>query len=270
MTAIETRPRAVRFGSLLREWRERRRMSQLELALSADVSARHVSFLETGRARPSRAMILRLTEVLDTPLANRNDLLEAAGFVAAYSRAPLDDAALAPARNALTRVMHNQMPYPALLFTRHWDIVDANLTGRMMFASPESGANGIELFLTDTVLRDRIVNLAETLRGVMGRLSAESRQTGGDPRLDHLVERLGADPAIAAGSDDDQPAPVEPFLPIRIRSEAGDLSLLTATAELGTAQAIALSDLHLELFFPADAATERYFEGLATPSTSHA
>jgi hypothetical protein len=188
--------------------------------------------------------------------------------VAAFSRAPLDDVALAPARNALTRVMHNQMPYPALLFTRHWDIVDANLTGRMMFGSPESGANGIELFLTNTMLRDRIVNLAETLRRVMGRLSAESRQIGGDARLDDLVDRLAADPAIAARSSDDQPAPVEPFLAIRIRSEAGELSLLTATLELGTAQAIALSDLHLELFFPADTATERYFEGLSTPTTS--
>ncbi len=210
-------------------------------------------------------MILRLTEVLDIPLASRNDLLEAAGFVAAYSRASLDDAALAPARNALTRVMHNQMPYPALLFTRHWDIVDANDTGRMMFASPESGANGIELFLTDMALRARIVNLAETLRGVMVRLSAESRQVGGDPRLDHLVDRLAADPAIAARGDD-QPAPVEPFLQLRIRAEASELRLLTATAELGTAQAVALSDLHLELFFPADQATERFFEALASPS----
>jgi transcriptional regulator with XRE-family HTH domain len=256
------------FGTLLREWRDRRRMSQLELALSADVSARHISFLETGRARPSRGMILRLTDVLDTPLANRNDLLEAAGFVAAYSRAPLDDVALAPARNALTRVMHNQMPYPALLFTRHWDVVDANETGKLMFGDPTPGTNAIDLFLTDAALRARIVNLAETLRGVIARLSSESRQIGGDPRLDAMVERLTGDPAVVALADEDVAGPARPFLPVRIRSEAGELSLLTATAELGTAQAIALRDLHLELFFPADETTERYFEALGRGHSS--
>lgn len=264
MTALETHLRAASFGPLLREWRDRRRLSQLELGLAADVSSRHVSFLETGRARPSRAMILRLSDVLDVPLASRNELLEAAGFVAAYSRAPLDHRALAPARSALARVMHNQMPYPALLLTRHWDIVDANETGRLMFGSLETGTNGIEQLLTDMALRERVVNLAETLRGVMGRLSAESRQVGGDPRLDDLVGRLAADPTVATRGDDVQPVPVEPFLPIRIHSEAGELSLLTATAELGSAQAIALSDLRLELFFPADEATERYFEAIGS------
>ena len=254
--------RNTTFGELLRDWRGRRHLSQLDLALSADVSARHVSFLETGRARPSRVMIQRLAEVLDTPLAQRNDLLEAAGYVAAYSRAPLDDDELAPVRDALARLMRSHMPYPALLFTRHWDVVDANEMGRALFGGTPIGANAIELLLTDPALRGRVVNLGQTLRGMIVRLEAESRHIGGDPRLDGLVSRLAADPVLAGPSDDEDLGQRHPFLPVRVRSDAGELVLFTATAEIGTAQAISLRDLHLELFFPADAATKTYFEGL--------
>jgi transcriptional regulator with XRE-family HTH domain len=248
------------FGDLLRDWRERRRLSQLDLALSADVSARHISFLESGRARPSRAMIGRLAEVLDTPLAHRNELLEAAGFAAVYSRAPLQDEALAPVRSALVRMMRNHLPYPALLFTRHWDIVDANETGRAMFGGSPPGTNAIEQLLTDAALRERIVNLPETLRGMIARLRAESRHVGGDARLDDLAGRLAADPLISGTAEHDDATQRHPFLPVRVRSDAGELVLFTATAELGTAQAISLRDLHLELFFPADDATRMYFQ----------
>lgn len=248
------------FGELLRGWRERRRLSQLELALSADVSARHVSFLETGRARPSRAMIQRLAEVLDAPLAQRNDLLEAAGFVAAYSRAPLDDDALAPVRDALARLMRSHMPYPAILFTRHWDVVDANEMGRALFGGSPTGANAIELLLTDPALRGRVVNLAETLQGMITRLRAESRHVGGDSRLDALVARLAADAAVTGSPDEAYLGQRHPFLPVRVLSDAGELLMFTATVEIGTAQAISLRDLHLELFFPADASTQTYFE----------
>lgn len=250
------------FGELLRDWRERRRLSQLDLALSADVSARHISFLETGRARPSRVMIQRLAEVLEAPLANRNDLLEAAGFAAVYSRAPLDDDSLAPVRDALVHMMRNHLPYPALLFTRHWDIVDANEMGRAMFGGSPAGTNAIELLLADTALRERIVNLAETLRGMIARLRVESRHTGGDVRLDDLANRLAADPVVAGSAVDNDLIQRHPFLPVRVRSDAGELVLFTATAEIGTAQAISLRDLHLELFFPADAATRTHFERL--------
>jgi transcriptional regulator with XRE-family HTH domain len=234
-------------------------MSQLELALEAEVSARHISFLETGRSRPSRPMILRLSEVLEAPLATRNDLLEAAGFAAAYSAAPLDDNALAPVRDALSRLMTNHSPYPALLFTRHWDLVDANDSGRVMFNGLDGGVNAIELLLTDAALRARVVNLGATLRAMAARLRAESRHVGGDARLDGLAVRLAEDPTAANGGDD-VTGPRHPFTPIRLRSDAGELAFLTATAELGTAESITLRDLHLELFFPADGATRAFFE----------
>ena len=248
------------FGPLLRGWRERRRLSQLDLALSADVSARHVSFLETGRARPSRAMILRLAEVLEAPLESRNDLMEAAGFAAVYSSVPLDDDALAPVREALSRMMEGHAPYPALLFTRHWDVVDANEGGWAMFGAEAAGTNAIKLLLTDEALRRRVVNLGETLAAMLTRLRAESRHVGGDPRLDELAGRLAADPAVAAVAADDGVGPRHPFLPVRLRSDTGELAFFTATAEIGTAQSITLRDLHLELFFPADAATRAVFE----------
>ena len=236
-------------------------MSQLELALEADVSARHISFLETGRSRPSQPMILRLAEVLEAPLATRNDLLGAAGFAAAYSAAPLADDALVAVREALTRLMTRHEPYPALLFTRHWDLVDANAPGRAMFDGLDGGANAIELLLTDAALRERVVNLGATLRAMSTRFRAESRHIGGDPRLDDLAARLAADPTAIAAEDEETIGPRHPFTPIRLRSDLGELAFLTATAELGTADSITLRDLHLELFFPADEATRAVFEG---------
>jgi transcriptional regulator with XRE-family HTH domain len=250
------------FGSLLREWRERRRLSQLELALTAEVSARHISFLETGRARPSRAMVLRLAEVVDAPLAERNEMLEVAGFAAVYSRAPLDDVSLAPVRDALSRLMYNHMPYPALLFTRHWDVVAANDAGQALFGGSPEGINAIELLLSDDVLRQRIVNLGEVLHGMVSRMRAESRLSGGDARLDGFVARLSADQALVGAAGLDDYSPEHPFLRVRVRHPAGELALFTATAELGAAQSVTLRDLHLELFFPADDATRSTFGGL--------
>jgi transcriptional regulator with XRE-family HTH domain len=250
----------TQFGDLLRDWRERRRMSQLDLALESDVSARHISFLETGRSRPSRTMILRLAEVLEAPLPMRNDLLEAAGFAAAYSAAPLGDVALAPVRDALARLMMNHSPYPALLLTRHWDLVDANESGRAMFDGLDGGVNAIELLLTDAALRARVINLGVILRAMTARLRAESRHVGGDERLDGLAARLAADPTVIAAGDEEMIGPRHPFTPIRLRSDTGELAFLTATAELGTAESITLRDLHLELFFPADEATRAFLE----------
>lgn len=254
------------YGDVLRDWRERRRMSQLDLAQTADVSARHVSFLETGRARPSRPMVHRLAEVLDAPLEERNEMLEAAGFAPAYSRAPLDDESLAPVRGALLRLMHNHLPYPALVFTRCWDLLDANETGRALFGGSPAGTNAIELLLTDSALRGRIVNLAEMLAGMIDRLNAESRHAGGDARLDGFVARLAADPALAGRTNVDDGGPRHPFLRVRVRSDTSELVMFTATAEIGSARAISLRDLHLELFFPADEQTQTFFEQMATPT----
>jgi transcriptional regulator with XRE-family HTH domain len=247
------------FGLLLRDWRQRRRMSQLDLALEAEVSARHLSFLETGRARPSRPMILRLAEVLEAPLAARTDLLRSAGFAAAYSAAPLDDESLAPVREALLRLMTNHAPYPAMLLTRTWDLVDANQSAHVMFGGAAAGTNAIELLLTDGALRSRVLNLAEVMRAMVIRLHAESRVAGGDPRLDALAKRLGNDPMLVDDPDTDRIGPRHPFVPIRLRRDGSELALLSATAEIGTAESVTVRDLHLELFFPADEVTRDYF-----------
>jgi hypothetical protein len=160
-------------------------------------------------------------------------------------------------------MMRNHLPYPALLFTRHWDIVDGNEMGRAMFGGSPAGTNAIEQLLTDAALRERIVNLAETLRGMQTRLRAESRHAGGDARLDDLAARVAADPLVAGRGEPDDATQRHPFLTVRVRSDAGELVMFTATAEIGTAQAISLRDLHLELFFPADHATRIYFERLS-------
>ncbi len=125
---------ALEFGGQLRTWRGKRRMSQLQLALAAEVSARHIAFLETGRAKPSRRMVLLLGDALEVPRADRNLMLDAAGFRAAYASRPLDSAAMEPIRKAITHMIEGHSPYPAFVFDRHWRVLDANASGRAMLA----------------------------------------------------------------------------------------------------------------------------------------
>lgn len=248
------------FGALLKDWRERRRLSQLDLALSADVSARHVSFLETGRAKPSRAMIERLSEALDAPLPARNDFFEAAGFAPRYASAPLNEAALAPVRAALFRMMHNHAPFPAVLFTRRWDFIDANDAGRALFGAAAANENLMDRLENDDALRASILNWSEVARAMAQRLRADARRAGGDAQLETYAERLLANVAQPA-NDADHAGARDPFIPVRLKFGETELSFLTAIVEIGSAQDITVADLHLELFFPADESTEQAFAG---------
>lgn len=256
-------PNATRpIGELLRAWRERRRLSQLTLALEADVSARHVSFLETGKSRPSREMLLRLMEQLDVPLRERNVMLLAAGFAPLYPERPLDDPALTAARGAVDRVLAGHEPFPALAVDRAWNLVAANravglLTAGVPLEMLRPPVNVLRLSLHPEGLAPRIMNLTEWRAHVLARLRRQIGQAA-DPRLEALLAELagmpppGAVPADAAIGDDTLAGIA---VPLRLRSDEGTLSLLSTTMIFGTPLDVTLSELAIEAFFPADAAT---------------
>ena len=243
------------FGALLKEWRTRRRASQLDLALGAGVSARHVSFLETGRARPSRAMVLRLAAELDVPLAARDGWLLAAGLAPAYAPRDPDEAEGRMAWGAVTWMVDRHDPYPALALDRRWRVMRANAAaGRLLGGvGVGDGDSLLEAFLAPGPLRDAIVNAGEVAAHLRARLAAEDCHYGGDPVLGGAVARLDA----MWGSSDAHGAaePAGAFLPVRYRVGSAELSLFSTVAQFQTAQDIALSELRVELMFPADDAS---------------
>jgi transcriptional regulator with XRE-family HTH domain len=262
-----TRP----IGDLLREWRERRRLSQLALALDAEVSTRHLSFLETGRARPSREMILRLTERLEVPLRERNTMLLAAGFAPAYPEHDLDDPALKVARAAVDRVLVGHEPFPALAVDRYWTLLAANrvvpalLTG----VAPhllQPPINVLHLSLHPDGLAARIANLPEWRAHLLARLSRQVELTA-DRRLSALLEELreyagdlgtrGTDESV---SDHHQASPA---VPLRLQTEHGLLSLISTTMVFGTPIDVTISELAIEAFFPADTVTADLLQRIA-------
>jgi transcriptional regulator with XRE-family HTH domain len=263
-----TRP----IGDLLREWRERRRLSQLALALDADVSTRHISFLETGRARPSREMLLRLTERLEVPLRERNTMLLAAGFAPAYPERDLDDPALGVARAAVDRVLAGHEPFPALAVDRYWTLVAANrvvpklLTG----VAPhllQPPINVLRLSLHPDGLAARIANLPEWRAHLLARLSRQVELTA-DPRLSDLLQELRAYDANRDTRNTDQPDSdhnqVSVAVPLRLHTEQGPLSLISTTMVFGTPVDVTLSELAIEAFFPADTATADLLQRFAS------
>src|SRR5215217_977696 len=223
MTGGFTRP----IGDLLREWRERRRLSQLALALDAEVSTRHLSFLETGRARPSREMVLRLAEQLEVPLRERNAMLLAAGFAPAYPERDLDDPALGVARAAVDRVLAGHEPFPALAVDRYWTLVTANrvvpalLTG-VAAELLEAPINVLRLSLHPNGLAARIANLPEWRAHLLARLSRQVELTA-DQRLSDLLQELHGYGANRGTRDAGQPAldqsPASVAVPLRLHTE---------------------------------------------------
>ncbi len=244
-------------GEQLRHWRQARRMSQMDLALDAEISPRHLSFLETGRSRPSRDMVLRLAERLEIPLRQRNAMLLAAGFAPAYASRPLDDPDLAEARQAVEKILKGHEPFPALAVDRHWTMLahnDASPT-RLAGVSPallDPPVNVLRLSLHPEGLARRIVNLGEWKRHLIDRLKNQVAASG-DPVLGRLVEELKAYPAEAPRAPFESSQSV--FLPLVLRSEAGILSFFSTTTVFGTPVDITLSEIAVEAFFPADRAT---------------
>jgi transcriptional regulator with XRE-family HTH domain len=250
----------ARVGPLLRDWRRRRRLSQLDLALEAGVSARHVSFVETGRSRPSPEMVLHLAEQLEVPLRDRNQLLLAAGYAPRYGERALDEPALGPVRDALDLVLRGHEPYPAVVVDRGWNMVAANATVGLLSAgsAPEllaAPANVLRISLHPEGMAPRIVNLAQWRAHLLERVERELALTG-DRRLRGLLDEVCAYPAP------DEPVPEDGgasavFVPLRLRTEQGELSFFSTVATFGTAVDITVAELAIESFFPADDATAR-------------
>jgi len=256
-------------SDLLREWRQRRRMSQLDLACEADISARHLSFLETGRSQPSRDMLLHLAERLDIPLRERNILLNAAGFAPLFPERPLDDPALHAARKAVDLVLAGHEPYPALAIDRHWNLITSNNAVPPLLAGVDPSLlqppiNVLRLSLHPAGLASRIANLHEWRDHLFARLCRQI-EVSGDPVLVALMAELADYPApdgIASGKPETDAEFASVAVPFQLITEAGILSFISTTTVFGTPVDITLSELALETFFPADAATAQALRGL--------
>ncbi|MFI6165612.1 helix-turn-helix domain-containing protein [Nocardia sp. NPDC051052] len=271
-TRGETRSLA---GGLLRDWRQRRRLSQLDLALLADTSARHLSYMETGRAKPSRAMVLRLCAALEVPLRDRNTLLLAADYAPAYRESSLDDAGLTSVRTALETMLTAHEPYPAVVVDRWWNVVTGNAAmGVLTHGVPEHlllpRPNVYRLVLHPAGLAARLANYGQVRELFLERLA---RQVGasGDPRLTALYDEVSRYPAPPDSPDEPkdgaaQPGPFE--VPIRIRTPMGEMSMFATMATFGAPADVTLSELAIELFYPLDEFTAAALRGLAAAANS--
>jgi transcriptional regulator with XRE-family HTH domain len=255
-TVTDRRPRV---GAMLRDWRRRRRLSQLDLALAADVSARHLSFVETGRARPSAELVLQLADRLEVPLRARNQLLLAAGYAPVYGQYALDAPEMGPVREAIERVLAGHEPFPALVVDRHWGLVAANRAVGLLTAgvSPELLAepvNVLRLALHPEGLAPRIANLAEWRAHLLERLGRQAVASG-DPALAALHDELASYPAGEDPAHTHDLAAGEIATPLRLRHADRELAFISTVTTFGTAVDVTLSELAIEAFFPADAWT---------------
>jgi transcriptional regulator with XRE-family HTH domain len=257
-------------GKLFRYWRHERRMSQLALAVAADVSPRHVCFLETGRARPSREMILRLADTLDVPFRERNALFLAAGFAPMYGELDLEAPQMAPARAALEAILQQQEPYPAIVMNRHWDIVLTNRGAARFFSlllgdrGAAEPANVVRLVFSPTGLRPSLVNWEEVAESLIGRVHREA--VGGviDEETTCLLHEALAVPDVpdrwrTLSLD----RPTQPLIPLKFRHNGRTFSYFSTVTTLGTPQDITLQEIRIECFFPTDPETRRHAHDLA-------
>lgn len=258
---------ASAFGSLLRDWRQRRRLTQLDLGLAADVSARHLSFLETGRSRPSREMVLHLSEELDVPLRGRNELMIAAGYAPAYTHHGLDDDELSEVRGSLQRILDGHAPYPALLVDGAWNMLAGNaavallvdLVDPALLAPP---VNVLRASLHPEGLAPYVVDLEDYAAHLVSRVRRQAERsatTGLRALLGELVgycRDQGLDPTA-------QPRD-RVVLPLRLRHPDQELTLFSTVAVLGAPLDVTLDEVAIESFFPADDATASYLRARFT------
>jgi transcriptional regulator with XRE-family HTH domain len=259
---------ATSIGDLLRAWRQRRSLSQLELALEADVSSRHVSFLETGRARPSREMVLRLADHLDIPLRERNRLLLAAGYAPLYAERSLEAPEMAPVHQALDRFLRAHEPYPAIVIDRHHDLVSSNdaLGALLEGVAPEllePPANALRVALHPHGMAPRTLNLDEWSAHLLHRLRREAALTA-DPELRRLHDELAAYPGVCLEAPRAEGAGGEIIVPLRLRTAERELAFFSTISTFGSPIDITLDELMIEAFYPANAATASHLlEGIA-------
>ena len=249
-------------GALLQHWRRERRMSQLGLSHEAGVTQRHVSFVESGRANPSREMVLTLARALDVPLRERNQMLLAAGYAPHYRETGLDAEAMAQVRAALDRVLEHHEPFPAVVMDRHWNLIEANGAATAMFAflldePPDEPANVVRLMFGP--LRPHVANWDQTGEALVQRVHREAVGGVPDPRTTGLLDEVLALPGIPAAwrTPDFATTPL-PVLPVRFAKEGVDVSYFSLVTTVGTPQDVTLQELRLESFFPADAETAEH------------
>lgn len=264
MTVVENRSGV---GDLLKAWRSKRRLSQFDLSLLADVSTRHLSYVETGRSKPSKAFVLHLAEHLDVPLRGRNDLLVAAGYAPLYGETDLEAPEMAEVRQALDLVLGHLEPFPALVVDRTWHLVMMNTGASVLLegldpALLEGRPNVMRVSLHPDGLASRIEDFDVFSGHLLGRLRRQVALSG-DDELAALYEELAGYPGVSA---------VEPFtdhpgvvLPLRLRTSAGLLSFFTTAATFGTAADVTLAELTVESFFPADAFTREALTSRSAP-----
>jgi transcriptional regulator with XRE-family HTH domain len=252
---------APSIGALVRTWREQRHLSQLDLAAEADISQKHLSFIESGRSTPSREMVITLAEHLDVPLRERNTMLLAAGFAPIYRDRPLDDPAMVRARSAIERLLKAHEPYPALAVDRQWILVSANAAVAPLIAGADPElvrppVNVVRLSLHPRGLGPLIVNLSEWRAHLIERLRRQYRITR-DVAIDALLTEVAAFPEGGAKRDGNGAAGEADSIavPLKLRTHRGVLSFLSTVTVFGTAVDITLSELSLEAFYPADEAT---------------
>lgn len=243
------------FGAALKEWRQARRISQLDLGLSAGVSSRHISFLETGRSRPSRGMVLRLCAELDVPRAQRNRMLTAAGLSPAYAERDLSEEDMAPMRAAVEWSLERHDPYPAMAIDRHWRLVKANrsMTGLLAGFGVVEGDSLLEMMTDSPAVRAALENYDEVAQHMLARLRVEAAHFGHDPVLEGAIARFEDIVGAAALSVDG----IRPAVIPAVYAVGGmRLSLFSTISQFGSAEDIALSELRIEMLFPADEATK--------------
>jgi transcriptional regulator with XRE-family HTH domain len=255
------------FGGLLRWWRAQRRMSQLDLASEAATTPRYVSFVETGRAQPSRQMVVRLARALDVPLRERNGLLLAAGFAPLYARAPLDAPELARVETALTSMLAQHEPFPAVVMDRSWDIIRANAGAQRLFggmfapAPVPDPANVLRLMIEPGPVRDHVANWDEVVPALLERARREA--VGGvlDGATAELVEQLRCRPDVAAVDATTATTASAPVVDVRFHLDGTTFAFFSVISTLGTPVDVTAQELRVEAFFPSDEATRTAWAG---------
>ena len=271
MATMNTARSAPTIGTHLRDWRQRRRLSQLDLACEANISPRHLSFVETGRSMPSREMILHLAEQLQIPMRERNVLLVAAGYAPIFAERSLDDPALAAMRGAIDLVVQGHKPYPAFALNRHWEVVSSNSALPQLYegVAPhllERPVNVMRLSLHPQGLAPRIVNLTEWRAHLLHRLRQQIDLTA-DPVLVDLLQEISAYPPGPRSANKHTIEPNHVIVPFRIETSGGTLSFFSTTMIFGTPVDITLAELAVESFFPADEATVAAVQKMAATNT---
>jgi len=272
---MESIPAKHRFGEVLRGWRRARRLSQLDLAMTAEISQRHLSFMESGRARPSREMVIRLAEAMEVPVRDRNNLLQAAGFAGSFRQRGLDEADMAPVKRALDIMLSHHEPYPAIVVDRDWNGIMANsalprafsalgdINTMWMRVCGDGPHNLMRLTFHPEGLRPLIENWDEAAPMFLQRLHREAAATG-SPTLTAYLDELRGDPGIPRHwSEPDPHTPLPPVLPLRLRKGELRVALFSMISTFGTPQDVTTDELRVETFFPADDATDRLLHGLA-------